>query len=140
MKVKTMANIFDVAKYILENQKTTTAIKLHRLVYFCHVEHMTKKNKPLVNEIFTACDMGAVCPTLYNNIIKVVAGNPNHLSQDEVESINSVLRFFKNKTSFELIEICKSQKPVQDALKSKNKEITNDMILNENHTTISQTY
>ena len=61
--------------------------------------------------------MGAVCPTLYNNIIKIVGGNPNRLSVDEIESINSVLKLFKTKTSFEIIEICKSQKPVQEALK-----------------------
>lgn len=49
-----MANIFDVAKYILGNIGEITTMKLQKLCYYSQVISYKEKNKSLFNEDFEA--------------------------------------------------------------------------------------
>ena len=109
-----MANLIDVAKYILDTYKSTTGIKLHKLLYYCQLHHYIKHNKPLIidDANFALKDNGIICNTLYNKISELVSGNPNRLTNDEMLSINTTLSKYAKYTIHELTALNKKEIPV----------------------------
>jgi uncharacterized phage-associated protein len=109
-----MANLIDVAKYILDTYKSTTGIKLHKLLYYCQLNHYLTHNKPLITDDtdFTLKDNGIICNSLYNKISELVSGNPNRLSNDEILSINATLNKYAKYTIHELTDLNKREIPI----------------------------
>lgn len=60
-----MANVFDVAKYILEKQGEMTAMKLQKLVYYSQAWHAVWEEKLLFKNQIEAWINGPVAPSLY---------------------------------------------------------------------------
>jgi uncharacterized phage-associated protein len=69
-----MADVFDVANYILEiSQRDSdddefdliTHMQLQKLVYFCQGYYLALQGNPLFNEAIEAWEHGPVCPKLY---------------------------------------------------------------------------
>ena len=72
-----MADVFDVANYILEISQNDsgdeefvliTHMQLQKLVYFCQGYYLALQGSPLFNETIEAWDHGPVCPKLYQSL------------------------------------------------------------------------
>jgi uncharacterized phage-associated protein len=85
-----MANVIDVANYILEISREETEdgeyelishMKLQKLVYFCQGFSLALADKPLFAEAIEAWEHGPVCPKLYH-ILKGYGSSPITASID----------------------------------------------------------
>ena len=138
-----MANVFDVAKYILEKTGEITAMKLQKLVYYSQVWTLVWDEKPLFNEEIQAWANGAVIPDLYYqhrgmfNINKdtLKVGDSNLLDPIQKENIDKVINFYSKYTAQQLSDINHQEYPWNIArgdlppLARCSNPITNDMIL-----------
>lgn len=115
-----MANIFDVARYILEKEKRMTAMKLQKLCFYSQAWHMVWEETPLFANRFEAWENGPVSPELYNwhrgkFIIDSIDGLDmlceNNLLKNEAETIDCVLRDYKNYTAQQLSDLTHQEKP-----------------------------
>ena len=61
-----MANVFDVAKYVLKRLGPITTMKLEKEVYYCQAWSLGWDEKPLFHEDFQAWANGPVCPELFH--------------------------------------------------------------------------
>ena len=120
-----MANIFDVAKYILKKHSCTSAVKLQKLVYYAQAWSLVWDEKPIFNNKIQAWANGTVIPTLFNaHKGKFIVsekdfpkGNTSRLSTDEKETINSILDHYGDKTAQWLVDLTHLEDPWQDARK-----------------------
>jgi uncharacterized phage-associated protein len=107
-----MASLIDVAKYILNTKKDTTAMKLHKILFYCQVWHHIWHNELLIDEAnFSILENGIQCVTLRNKIFELVMGNPNNLSLKQTQSIDSVLSVYGELSIHELIFLNKKEIP-----------------------------
>lgn len=60
-----MATVYDVAEYILSTQGEMSAMKLHKLCYYCQGWHLVWEGTPLFGERIEAWANGPVIPALY---------------------------------------------------------------------------
>ena len=105
-----MANVFDVAKYILEQKKNMSTWKLQKLCYYSQAWALAWTEKPIFAEDFEAWSSGPVCRELFN-IHKgkysvcaedIPCGDSSNLSEDEKETINVVLRDYGDMPPYDL--------------------------------------
>ena len=114
-----MANVFDVAKYILQNRGEMAAMKLQKLVYYSQAWSLVWDSKPLFPEKIKAWSNGPVVPALYGshrgafivNSEFFVNGKPDHLTKDEVETIDAVLNTYADKSPQWLSELTHNEDP-----------------------------
>ncbi|MGN0800724.1 MAG: Panacea domain-containing protein [Christensenellales bacterium] len=114
-----MANVFDVAKYILEKQGRMSTWKLQKLCYYAQAWAYTWTEKPLFDEDFEAWANGPVCPRLFRehkgrymlDEYSLTPGSSNALTDDEKESIDTVLGYYGDKEAFWLREQTHSEDP-----------------------------
>jgi len=109
-------NVHDVAAYILEKQGPMTAMKLQKLVYYAQAWSLVWDEKPLFLERIEAWAAGPVVPALYYRHrgqfqVQKWDGDPAKLSTGQRETIDSVLRFYGNKTSQWLSDLTHSEGP-----------------------------
>lgn len=98
----TMANMIDVAKYILEQCGEMSAMKLQKLMYYSQAWHLVWAERPLFEDEFQAWANGPVLPTLYARHRGQFSVSPNlfltanakALTQDEAENVDKVLSFY----------------------------------------------
>lgn len=62
-----MANVFDVAKYILEKLGTLSTMKLQKLCYYCQAWSLVWDDTPLFDEKFEAWANGPVCRNCFSH-------------------------------------------------------------------------
>lgn len=122
-----MANVFDVAAYILEKQcpkegGTITTWKLQKLVYYSQAWHAVWHGKPLFGEEIQAWANGPVCPELYGKHRgyyavneKEIGGDSSKLTDDEKKSIDIVLESYGDKTSQWLSDLTHMEDPWKKA-------------------------
>lgn len=60
-----MANVFNTAKYILEQLGTVSTMKLQKLCYYSQAWSLVWDDAPLFEEDFQAWRNGPVCPELF---------------------------------------------------------------------------
>lgn len=60
-----MANVIDVAEYILEKHGTMTTMKLHKPLYYCQAWYLVTQGEPMFDEKFQAWPSGPVIPKLF---------------------------------------------------------------------------
>ena len=114
-----MANVFDVAKYILEKYSTLTAMKLQKLVYYSQAWHAVWSEEPLFDNRIEAWANGPVSPQLYNmhrgqfqiDSRSFQWGDTNNLSTDQKGSIEAVLALYGDKTSQWLSDLTHMERP-----------------------------
>ncbi|WP_445520485.1 Panacea domain-containing protein [Streptomyces sp. NEAU-174] len=104
-----MANVEDVAAYILAKAAPMSAMKLQKLCYFAYGYHLAWEDRQLFPERFEAWANGPVVYELYDQhrgryrLDKGdIAGDPTALDDDERESVDVVLENFKTYTAHEL--------------------------------------
>lgn len=114
-------SVFDVAAFILFKFGPMTAMKLQKLVYYCQAWSLVWDERPLFNEEIQAWANGPVCPALYSahkgqfEIVGLSKGNPDNLDETAKETINSVLKYYGDKTSQWLRDLTHLEDPWKQA-------------------------
>lgn len=113
-----MANVLDIARYILETKGETSAMKLHRLCYYSQAWALAWTGKPLFEEDFQAWGNGPVCPELFaaHEGELVISELPNSyesepLTDDEMDTINCVRDYYGEFEPYHLREQVQSEEP-----------------------------
>jgi uncharacterized phage-associated protein len=131
-----MANVYDVASYILEKLGSITAMKLQKLVYYAQAWSLVWDEAPLFKERIEAWANGPVVPDLYDyhkgqfTLQEIPKGDPSNLSENERETVDKVLEFYGDKSSQWLSDLTHKEDPWLDARKGipagqrSNQEIT----------------
>ncbi|MBI1308613.1 MAG: DUF4065 domain-containing protein [Proteobacteria bacterium] len=114
-----MANVFDVAKYILLTQGVAiTTWKLQKLVYYSQAWSLVWDDAPLFNEEIQAWANGPVCPDLYNAhrgefsiSHEGIDGDPDKLEKNQIDTINKVIEHYSKLSAHQLSELTHSEAP-----------------------------
>lgn len=112
-----MANVQDVAAYILSKLKPITAMKLQKLAYYSQAWSLVWDEKPLFPERIEAWANGPVIPELYGmhrgefQLSQLSEGDPAQLTPTEVETIDKVLEFYGDKASQWLSDLTHQEDP-----------------------------
>lgn len=119
-----MANIFDVAEYILRTIGAISTLKLQKLTYYCQAWSLAWTKKPLFAEDFEAWSNGPVNPKLFKYfqgeyIVDRVDARKlsRNLSLDDIKKINAVIDAYGKFSGAELSSMTHSEKPWLDARK-----------------------
>lgn len=111
-------SVFDVAKYILKEIGTISAIKLEKLVYYCQVWYLIEyEGEALFEEPIEAWINGPVVRSLYNDHRKqdfvsfLSKGNIDNLSNEQKNLIKKVLKYYKDKSILWLITHTHQEQP-----------------------------
>lgn len=118
-----MCTVLDVASYILAKKGTMTAIKLQKLVYYAQAWSLVWDEKPLFRNRIEAWANGPVCPTLYRihkgqfKVHRLSLGDGRRLNTIQRQTINSVLKFYGDKSSYWLSELTHAERPWAEARK-----------------------
>ena len=118
-----VVSVFDVACYIMSKVKQCTTMKLQKLLYYCQAWYLVWNERPLFRENIEAWANGPVIRELYNfhkGLFTITEsmmnlGNPNRLSKDQMDDVDSVLKAYAPQSSQWLIEQTHLEKPWQDA-------------------------
>jgi uncharacterized phage-associated protein len=117
-----MVNVFDVAKYILQQKGEMTAMKLQKLVYYSQAWSLVWDEKPLFPERIEAWANGPVVPDLYQahkGVFTVneatIDGDSKKLKKSERETIDAVLETYGGKSSQWLSELTHLEDPWKNA-------------------------
>jgi len=130
-----MASVHDVAAYILAKRGSMTAMKLEKLVYYAQAWSVVWDRKPLFRERIEAWAAGPVVPALYYRHrgqyeVSSWDGQPEALTTSERETVDSILRFYGDKSSQWLSDLTHHEEPWIKArrglapLERGNREIT----------------
>lgn len=118
-----MVSVFDVVKYILSKQKSITAMKLQKLVYYCQAWSLVWDEKQLFKEKIQAWANGPVVRELYDwhrgkyAISSINRGDIGNLKEYQKETMDAVLKFYGDKNSQWLSDLTHIEKPWRDARK-----------------------
>lgn len=120
-----VVSVFDVACYIMSKVKQCTTMKLQKLLYYCQAWYLVWNERPLFRENIEAWANGPVIRELYNfhkGLFTITEsmmnlGNPNRLSKEQMEDIDSVLKAYAPRSSQWLIEQTHLERPWQEARK-----------------------
>lgn len=116
-----MANVNDVARYILEQCGTLTAMKLQKLVYYSQAWSLVWDERPLFEAKIEAWANGPVVPALYAEhkglfqVERWPKGDSSLLQPAERETIDAVLRFYGHRSSQWLSELTHQEAPWLEA-------------------------
>src|SRR3990172_10955683 len=112
-----MADVQDVAAYILEKKHSMTAMKLQKLVYYCQAWSLVWDEKPLFKEQIEAWANGPVVKELFAyhggmfQVSSVSIGNPDLLNNEQKDTINAVIDYYGSKPSQWLIDLSHMEEP-----------------------------
>ena len=114
-----MADILDVAKYILQCKGKMSTWKLQKLCYYAQAWSIAWTEKPLFTDNFEAWANGPVCPKLFNihrglytvDEEDISQGDIGHLTEDEIDSINVIINDYGNKEPYDLREMTHNEAP-----------------------------
>ena len=126
-----MANVLDVASYILAKKGSMTTMKLQKLVYYAQAWSLVWDEAPLFMNRIEAWANGPVAPTLY----RTHRGNRRRLKQTQKETIDSVLDYYGKKSSQWLSNLTHAEWPWRKARKGLpvgvrgHREITHDVMM-----------
>lgn len=134
-----MPSVADVAKYILEKGTSVTTWKLQKLVYYCQAWSLVWDEAPLFDEPIEAWANGPVCPKLYEQHrgrfelhADDINGNSALLDAKQRDTVESVLKYYGDKSGQWLSELAHSEDPWKNAREGipegdrSNKIITSD--------------
>lgn len=116
-----MANVFDVSDFILRQCGRITAMKLQKLAYYCQAWSLVWDERALFPERIEAWANGPVIPALFDahrgefQVTDEPRGDYTNLTEQERETITSVLRKYGDKTAPWLSELTHNEAPWLDA-------------------------
>jgi uncharacterized phage-associated protein len=115
-----MANVFDIAKYILENLGPITAMKLQKLCYYSQAWSLVWEEQPLFDNRIEAWGNGPVSPELYqwhkgkfivNMDDNLISSCNNNLTDNQIVTIDNVLNTYGKYTAQELSDLTHKENP-----------------------------
>lgn len=120
-----MANVFDVAKYVLEKCGSMTTMKLQKIVYYCQAWALAWDDEPIFDEDFQAWANGPVCPELFSlhkGKFRISADDISGESGEEIapyfkESMDVVISEYGDKSPQWLSDLTHSEMPWKKARK-----------------------
>ena len=96
-----MPNVFDTARYILEENGRMSTMKLQKLCYYSQAWSLVWDDCPLFDEDFQAWANGPVCPELFQKTKGKYSVNKNdetggkgNLSSNQKDTIKKVLAYY----------------------------------------------
>lgn len=117
-----MANVFDVAAYILDRIGPISAMKLQKLLYYCQAWSLVWDERTLFPERIEAWANGPVVPELFaihRGLFQMkpgmIHGDPSNLDSTAIETIEAVLTYYGNKSSQWLSELTHIEPPWKEA-------------------------
>lgn len=115
-----MANVHDVAAYILDKQGAMSAMKLQKLAYYSQAWHLVWSERPLFSSEIEAWANGPVIYDLYDRhrgqfTVREWDGDPGALDADEASSIDAVIEAYGSRTAQQLSELTHRERPWKDA-------------------------
>lgn len=116
-------NIFNVARYIIENMGEMTTMKLQKLTYYCQAWSLAWDNEPLFDEEFQAWANGPVNRELYQKHAgEFKVGTDflkehqfNDFTRDQIDTMNAVLRDYGESSAMELSNMTHQERPWKEA-------------------------
>ena len=119
-----MANVFDVAEYILKTCGAMSAMKLQKLVYYSQAWSLVWDDELIFHETIEAWINGPVVPALYlkhKGIFKVLpntlGGNPNALTTTQKDTVKAVCEGYASLNAQQLSDLTHSEAPFINARK-----------------------
>ena len=114
-----MANVFDVANYVLSKLGQVTSMKLQKLVYYSQAWSLAWDDVPLFDEDFQAWANGPVCPELFKvhkGYFRLSDGFfKNHTNEEllplQLETIDVVLEDYADMSPQELSDLTHRERP-----------------------------
>lgn len=118
-----MANVFDVAKYILQQKGRMSTWKLQKLCYYAQAWELAWVETPLFDEDFQAWTNGPVCPELFHehqgkfmiDQNDITRGNPDNLTEEQKHDIDIVIRDYGDMDPYDLRELSHQEDPWKNA-------------------------
>lgn len=116
-----MASIHDVASYILKKAGPMTAMKLQKLVYYSQAWALVWDERPLFKARIEAWANGPVAPELYRlhrgkfKLSTWPRGSADKIVGEEKETIDAVLDYYGDRSSFWLSQLTHREQPWRDA-------------------------
>lgn len=116
-----MANVHDVAAYILRQKGSLTAMKLQKLVYYSQAWSLVWEDKPIFQEVVEAWANGPIVRELYarHRGMFIVPSWPDGdavaLVENEASTIDGVLNFYGDRPSQWLSDLVHREDPWKDA-------------------------
>ena len=116
-----MANVFDVAAYILDRMGPMTTWKLQKLVYYCQSWSLVWDDDALYPEEIEAWANGPVVRALYDvhasqyRVENLGCGDESKLSTDQRETVDAVLEYYGDKSPQWLSDLTHMEDPWKNA-------------------------
>jgi len=116
-----MANVHDVAAYVLSKSGRMSAMKLQKLVYYCQAWHLAWEERPLFPERIEAWANGPVVYELFDlhrgrfTLDDWPQGDPAKLNWTETDTVDAVLRDYGELNARKLSHLTHSERPWRDA-------------------------
>lgn len=140
---KAMANVLDVAAYILDRQGPMSTMKLQKLVYYAQAWSLVWDEDVLFPSRIEAWANGPVCRELFDahsGRYRVgpgdLPGDPSRLTENQRDTIDAVLSLYGDKQPQWLSDLTHSEDPWRDARNGVpdgafcNREISPESMLN----------
>lgn len=120
-----MANVKQLARFILDELGSMTTMKLQKLCYYCQAWSMAWEEIPLIEENFEAWANGPVCPELYQLHKGRYVISPQDIdvdyseafNDDQIDTIYKVLQYYGDKEPYWLSELTHMEDPWINARK-----------------------
>ena len=116
-----MASALDVAAYILRRRGPMSGKKLQKLVYYSQAWSLAWTGEPLFADRIEAWRDGPVVPGLFaehryaNEVTDITGGNAEALTPRQMDTVDSVLGFYADRTAEDLIKMSHDEEPWRDA-------------------------
>jgi uncharacterized phage-associated protein len=137
-----MADVFDVATYILEQHGAMTAMKLQKLVYYSQAWSIAWDDDALFEEEIEAWQNGPVVRELWEahrgrfRIAVLGKGNSQALSEDQKTTVGQVLKFYGDKSAQWLSDLTHLEDPWKNAWANEQSNIISKEALAEYYSSI----
>jgi uncharacterized phage-associated protein len=119
-----VANVFDVARYILEQSGKMSTMKLQKLCYYAQAWSLVWDDLPLFEQDFHAWENGPVCKELFHKTqgkylvsAEDEDGGENNLTEEQKDTINAVLEHYSPHNAQWLSQLTHMEKPWNEARK-----------------------
>ena len=112
-----MANVLDVAQYILQERGSMTSMKLQKLIYYCQAWSLVWDEEALFDEKIEAWSNGPVVRELFEQhrgqfiVASIDGGDSDNLTDDQKETIDAVLAYYGDKTAQWLSDLSHMESP-----------------------------
>lgn len=118
-----MADVRDVAEYILKKRGPMSTWKLQKLVYYSQAWHLVWEDDPLFGDRIEAWANGPVIPNLYHLHqgrfkISTIGGNTKTLDKNERETIDVIVKHYGPRSPDYLSQLTHLEKPWRKARRS----------------------